>query len=200
MSSFPNTFLKHFQVLPEGKHDLFVVVQSCDTNNTFVINGAAAEFVGAGDLHDRKYNHMAVSTDFFNVRGVHHDGRFEHCVHTVHIFPTDSMKAIYETKKPIRYAAIIASIFAFAAMVFVAYDWFVTNRQSNTEKKANRSNAIVQELFPGGVAAQLFETNRMTGAAESDNPLGADMGNFGNIASKGNTIAELYPAATVLCK
>ena len=82
MSSLLHTFLTHFQVLPEGKHDLFVVVQSCDTNNTFVINGAVAEFVGAGDLHDRKYNHMAVSTDFFNVQGVHHSD-MKHCDPTV---------------------------------------------------------------------------------------------------------------------
>ena len=174
------------QVLPEGQHGITVVAESCGSNNTFIINGAEVEFLGDGDRHDAKYDSMQVRADFINFDSVVEEA-VDHCHHSVYIFPTDALKATYETKKPLHYAMIIASIFIFAAMVFVVYDWFVTNRQNNTERKATKSNAIVQELFPGNVAAKLFDTEQIGAYANSS---------LGNA----KTIAELYPAATVLCK
>jgi hypothetical protein len=92
---------------------------------------------------------------------------------------------------------IIASIFIFAAIVFVVYDWFVSKRQNNTEKKADKSNGILQELFPGNVAAKLFETEWDGGATASGPQFGPKPN---DTISSSKTIADLYPDATVLCK
>jgi hypothetical protein len=81
-------------------------------------------------------------------------------------------------------------LFIFTAGVFLVYDWMVTNRQSKTQAKANKTNAIVQELFPGHVAAKLFQAGRKDSAETSTH----------GSKSPTTTIAELYPAATVLCK
>jgi hypothetical protein len=85
-------------------------------------------------------------------------------------------------------------MFAFTAIVFLVYDWFVATRQKNTESKASKSNAIVQELFPGNVAMRLFE-----GAGDGGNRQPGLHGSVSPSDAGTKTIAELHPAATVLC-
>ena len=119
----------------------------------------------------------------------------EGCLHRVYVFPTDSMKLSYKTDQPILYAGIVFSIFVFTAIVFLVYDCFVTSRQSNTEKHAHKSDSIVQELFPGHVAAQVFESRANRTSDDTTDQFG-----FGFGAAPSTTIAELYPFATVLCK
>lgn len=164
-----------------------VVTESCGKNNTYKIRGRDAVFVGEGALHDKKYDAMA---RYFEFESDTFHNSLNFCHQHVYIFPTDTLKKSYQTKKPIHYAAIIVSMFIFAALIFFMYDWFVTNRQNKTEQKADQTSAIVRELFPGNVAAKLFDSER------KDNDMVGDVG----VNSSRKTIAELYPAATVLCK
>jgi Na+-translocating ferredoxin:NAD+ oxidoreductase RnfG subunit len=113
----------------------------------------------------------------------------------IHIFPTDKMRKSFQTSTPILYAIIILVLFSFTAVVFVAYDYFVTSRQNRTQEKANKTNAIVQELFPGHVAAKLFQSGSEALESAKDAVDGMGTGQ-----APVTTIAELYPAATVLCK
>jgi hypothetical protein len=94
------------------------------------------------------------------------------------------------------YAFIIVGIFSFAALVFIAYDCFVTNRQSRTELQADKSNAIVQDLFPGEMATRLYN-NTETGDT-SKGTLSLHKNGFGRVDR--NMIADLHPEATVICK
>lgn len=128
------------------------------------------------------------------------------CLHKVRLYPTDTLKANFESKRPVTYAFVIGSIFVFSAVVFVIYDLLVVARQRSTEQKAQKNNAIVQELFPGKVATQLFEAEKKPRAARRGSMLGGGQargqareyeGSDHNQELKTKTIAELYPAATV---
>lgn len=178
-------------MLAEGESGIVVVAEICGYNRTFTINGLEALFLGDGDLHDPKYDNLVLFSEFENFFfGVKLDEVEDdsECRHRIRVFPTDALRANFETKRPIRYAFVVVAIFAFAGLVFFAYDWFVTNRQNNTEKHASKSDAIVRELFPGNVASQLFESGRNE----------RELVTIG--AASTTTIAQLHPAATVLCK
>jgi hypothetical protein len=117
------------------------------------------------------------------------------CYHNLHIFPSQTHELKFGTSQAFHYAVAIVFAYICTGIVFLIYDWFVTTRQTNTERKARQTNAIVQELFPGNVAAKLYETKDV-GADEGKKLLGTGTAN----RSAKDTIAELYPAATVLCK
>jgi len=169
-----------------------VVVKSCDYNSTYVIHGNEVEYLGqGGDLHDTKYDSMVISASIV----AHGDEETEHhhCFHTIYIFPSDELKPTYESNKPMQYTLIVVAIFVFSALVFFMYDYFVTTRQQKTEHKAKKSTAILQELFPGSVAAQLFDNNKEK--KDDNNEFGEQAEtSTGNVRS----IAEFYPEATIL--
>jgi hypothetical protein len=175
---------------------VLIVIQSCATTSTFVITGTQAKFIDFGDHHDKKYRHMGVSYPF--IAGDDKNSAIQvQCAHVVNVYPTAHLESLHRTETPIHYAVIIVSIFSFAAAVFVLYDYFVSSRQHHTEKQADKSNAIVQEMFPGDMAARLFESGgsspdwTSTKSSKSKNA-------FGRLER--DTIAELHPDATVLCK
>ena len=151
-------------------------------------------FLGDGDLHDDTFDDIGISAKFVDYGvdpGSANVG--SGCSHSVVIFPTESLKEKFQTEKPVVYARFVFAMFVFSACVFLVYDCFVTNRQSNTEQRAKNSDSIVQELFPGNVAAQLFETRGKR--ADDENAHKTEISTVPH-----TTIAELYPAATVLCK
>merc|ERR1719464_1425313 len=48
-------------ILPQGSHGLIAVFENpCNPTFTYEINGPDVVFLGAGDFHDPKYNHMAM--------------------------------------------------------------------------------------------------------------------------------------------
>jgi hypothetical protein len=162
------------------------VADNCGINNTYIIEGDEAKFIGTGDLHERRYDSMVHIFEFS------FDANSSYCHHNIHIFPTVALQESFRTNKPFLYAAITCILFSFSGVVFLLYDWFVGTRQQNTEEKANKSAGILQQLFPENVAEKLFEPTRESTRAVLTAP---DIGD-----GETPTIAELYPSATVLCK
>jgi hypothetical protein len=188
------------QVLPgNGTGGIYVVADTCGQNNTYRLDGAEVVLVGQGDLHDRKYDDMVKFFQFEFDTAEAEEGSY--CHQHVHIFPSDALKKKYQTSIPFLYATVILLLFIFTAGVFLVYDWIVTNRQNKTQAKANKTNAIVQELFPGHVAAKLFQAGRKD-SAETSGPqdLLDSRQSIHGPKPPMTTIAELYPASTVLCK
>jgi hypothetical protein len=177
-------------VLSSRQFGIIVVADICGEKTTFSINGAKAEFVGAGDQHDRKYSSLEKFMEFgFEVEV---EGMGVYCHQHLHLYPTRDLEASFQTTKPRLYAFVIVCMFAFTGIVFLSYDWFVSNRQQNTEAKANKSNDILHELFPESIAQQLFESKQSSTRQIPTESFEQDV-----VGAK--TIAELYPAATVLC-
>jgi hypothetical protein len=191
-------------VLPEGRGNVIVVADSCGMNNTFLIRGSAdIEFVGTGDRHDKAF---ANTETFFEFEfDTHRQNEGSYCHQHIHMFATRAMKASFETNAPILYATVIVLLFLFTEVVFLFYDSMVNARQNRTQTKADTQEAIVQELFPGNVAAKLYKRESMD--VDDDNDHGADSsllngmlgGSKDSSGAARTTIADLYPAATVLC-
>jgi len=180
------------KILQEGQDGIVVVLESCGTNSTFIIHGAEAEFIGKGDLHDESYNELVLVEDIAAIQ--HEDENNQQCHHTLHIFPSDTLKSTYETNKPWQYTLIVVAIFVFSVLMFFVYDYYVANRQMKTEKKASKSSAIIQELFPGSVASQLFDKEKNG----RENRKTESFGDFRSRVENEQSIAEFYPEATVL--
>lgn len=182
----------------EAVGSVMIVIQSCATSSTFLITGSRAKFIDFGDHHDTKYSHLRVTFQLIEADEENADIQVQ-CAHIAHVYPTAHLESLYRTQTPKHYAVVVVSIFSFAAAVFVLYDYFVSTRQTRTEQQADKSNAIVQEMFPGDMAARLFESGDSAPDWTSAKPgKSKSKSAFGRLER--DTIAELHPDATVLCK
>jgi len=182
-----------------------VVIGSNGNNSTFLLNGASTEFLGYGDLHDKNYDALVISNKEFceKEEQQHEDDQIDHesdlqthfCKNLFFVFPSNELQSAYKSNEPLTYTLVIIAIFVFAIIVFCVYDYYVTHRQLSTEQKANKSRAIIKELFPGSVADQLFD-NGNTG---KNNKGGDDyITSADDSGLPMRSIAEFYPEATVV--
>lgn len=182
-----------FKVLSDGQ-EVDIVLESCESRNTYRLVGNTAVYVGEGDNYTKEYLEYEVSGQF--VEGSEEAVQYGGCNHVIRVIPTASLVQQYKTRTPALCAATIVAIFAFAGVVFIVYDYFVTSRQHRTEKKAETSDAIVQELFPGKVAAQLYADSKTNASTTVSGNSSATDGNSMTVMR--SSIAQFYPSATVL--
>jgi len=159
-----------------------------------VVNGGEAHFIGEGDLHDTKYESMGIREVIIAIGDEDHDKH--QCFHTFYIYPSDELQSTYESNKPVQYTVIVVAIFVFCALLFFVYDYLMTDRQRQTSQIANKSTAILQELFPGSVAAQLFDKDKKDSRGNKERETFGDSRD--SEIETGKSIAEFYPEATVL--
>jgi hypothetical protein len=138
-------------VLPEGIDVVILVVSNtCNQTFTYAIEGPEITYLGIGDHHDPKYDDNAVVTGLTSFVSV------ENCVYTFRLYPTEEFENTYVTNNPWIYTAAVVFIFLLTTMVFVAYDCLVERRQTTVMTTANRSNAIVDSLFPANVRDRMM--------------------------------------------
>jgi hypothetical protein len=108
----------HFKhVLPEGADGMNVVINNDNQSFTFEIDGPNVHYMGPGDLHDTKYDHLEVVNAFAAYD--HSKGDFGY---TVHVYPTAHFEAEHTS---IVYTCLVVAIFVFTALVFILYDFMV---------------------------------------------------------------------------
>ena len=205
-------------ILPMGSNGIhFIADNSCTESFTFQINGPTVRYLGVGDHHDKEYDHLGIHstlTDLndFAIRDSTYSGaplETEFCPFTLHVYPSDTMKAAYTSDLPIIFTVVTVLIFAFTSLVFCFYDYKVERRQQTVMQTAVRSTAIVSSLFPSAVRDRLYpaeeETSRDNWAGRSSQSFrngktgpGKDANTEGYTALSGSPIAELYPDTTVL--
>ena len=187
---------------PNGVNGVAVkVVSDCGRNFTYIINGDYDDWAANGDHHDPKYADMVQQYKFFWKD--HPKGTSRHCHFDLYIYPSDEFAALYETNDPIKFAAIVAAVFVFTALVFFLYDCYVHKRQKKLKRSAERAENLVTSLFPKQVGEQLMEEadkdnkekDNFRSLSERDNFLNEE-GKGGN--GKGKPIADLYPDTTVM--
>jgi hypothetical protein len=160
--------LYFINVLPEDATGVVVVME-----NTFGqvfsyrIDGPVATYIGTGDLHDSKYDHLGklANTATYNRERTSPTTRSyttvplngDYCDYTVRVYPSQDMESQYVTNTPYLYAAVVFSVFIFTSAVFLLYDFLVEHRQSIVMDNAATSGAIVSSLFPSNVRDRLLE-------------------------------------------
>ena len=168
--------------LPLNAVGLYAVLSNtCGQAFTFMLNGPDVTFIGEGDSHDTEYDDLVYGCDF-GYEGYNFAGAIPHfsnsnitnrcgshetfshgtldatdaCVYSMHVYPSDHLKDSYSSSEPAIYTAVIALIFVFTSIVFLAYDFLIERRQQDVLKTAARSNAIVHALFPAVVRDRIF--------------------------------------------
>jgi Adenylate and Guanylate cyclase catalytic domain len=155
------------EILPPRSRGIVVVVRSpCNEPFTYQINGPDIEYLGVGDKHDTRYNDLVVESrvvdlESFALRASGYTGATVDkvfCSHSLHVYPSDTMKADFTTNNAVAIMISTLLIFAFTSLVFVLYDLRVEHRQRKVMSAAVNSSAIVSSLFPSTVRDQLYPT------------------------------------------
>jgi Adenylate and Guanylate cyclase catalytic domain len=140
-------------------------------------------------LRQDKYSGIPLDKDF--------------CPYTFHLYPSDLMKADFETSNGAIFMVSTFGIFLFTSLVFFLYDWKVERRQNRVTITARRSSALLSSLFPSTVGNQLYEKQ-----ADSANNTKRQWRLHSSPSSSGdeqlneqtgvNPIAQLYDETTVI--
>jgi Adenylate and Guanylate cyclase catalytic domain len=210
-------------ILPKshGSNGIHVVFTNpCTKAFTYQINGPNVKYLGVGDHHEHHFNSRSVQKKIHKLgaSALHHSAYTgaqldeEYCPVTLHLYPSDEMRAAFETHNPALFSGVVLLIFAFVSLVFIFYDRKVHCRQVLVMDTAVRSTAIVSSLFPAEVRDRLYPATNgksPTGAPETakgklhkflhetQKTANATLENETNLVV-GVPIAELYPETTVL--
>jgi Adenylate and Guanylate cyclase catalytic domain len=198
-------------ILPEGSNGIVLVVESpCNEKFSYQMLGSEVKYLGVGDWHDAKYRQLEMSGTpaDFTMLSIHGDYSGlplvkDFCPYTLHLYPSDLMKADFETSNGIIFRVSTFGIFLFTSLVFYIYDWKVERRQNRVTSTARKSSALLSSLFPSTVRDQLYETQ-----AESDNVTRRQRrfsvasstlsGEHDNERINASPIAQLYDDTTVI--
>ena len=206
-------------ILKDGSHHGLIVVfeNPCNPPFTYQINGPDVVFLGAGDLHDDEYDHMAIKRNMAELTGpameentysgIRIDDEF--CIFHVSVYPSDTRKENHTTKTPIYFSLVTVVIFAITAATFIMYDFWVERRQKVVMKTAVTTTALVASLFPDVVIDRMLPSSENGSATGGSQPKRLKSflndGTDDDFISQSNSgkarlskpIAELFPDTTV---
>jgi class 3 adenylate cyclase len=152
-------------ILPKDSNGVVLVFDSkCTIPFTYQINGPSVVYLGRGDLHDTKYDHMEMNSLLFDLKshaiekskytGPEIDSSY--CPMLLRVYPSDTMANDYLTSNPFIFTAVSVLIFLFTSLIFIAYDFKVERRQNVVMQSAVKSNAIVSSLLPSHIRDKLM--------------------------------------------
>ena len=162
-------------LLPENAIGITIVVRNSNNQTfTYRVDGPTVTYMGLGDLHDETYDSMVVTEDVteqiqamsspqnqpYDAPGL--DDAFNR--YSIDVYPSNDTEDEYVSSQPAIFAVVVATIFAFTSLVFIAYDLLVARRQDIVLKKAVQSAAVVSSLYPKQVRDRLFEDDEKENA------------------------------------
>ena len=201
-------------LLPETAVGVTIVVRN--TNNqtfTYRVDGPMVTYLGLGDLHDNKYDSMVVSQDVtkqiqsiaspenqpYDAPGL--DDEFNR--YFIDVYPSQDTEDEYVTSKPGIFAVVVASIFLFTSLVFIAYDILVARRQKIVMETAVQTGAVISSLYPKQVRDRLFEEEEEEEEDKKWYNNNMNISSNDNMERSKRAIAEYYEvrkAFTILCR
>jgi class 3 adenylate cyclase len=206
-------------LLPEGTNGFVVyVTDMCGADFTYELNGPKATYMGEDDLHDSKYDDLAVTTQFaeFAIYDGDDDSNRTVCNYKLTIYPTETYENSFLTNGPAIFTSVIVLVFLFTAGMFLLYDFMVQRRQLRLMSAAERTTAIVASLFPKSIQKRIMEEAEEQAAMENDKvknkfgfgaksqlrdfltPDGSSALETGESAFKTKPIADLFPETTIM--
>jgi hypothetical protein len=119
------------KILPQGSNGIHVVFSNpCTASFTYQVNGPTVQYLGVGDKHETKYDgcevHGRLDALGYNTKsnsaysGAPIDD--EYCPMTLHVYPSDEMKASFTTQNPLVLSIAVLFIFGFVSLIFFWYD------------------------------------------------------------------------------
>jgi Adenylate and Guanylate cyclase catalytic domain len=180
-------------ILPDGSGKFIAVLQNgCNQTYSYSIQGDQVQYLGPEDMHDPKFDTLEVSSDLEQFPGslqVRPANISNQCLYKLRMFPSVEYENEALTSTPMFYALGLACVFLFTSGFIFAYDWAVESRQRTVMTAAKHSGAIVSELFPAPVRANLYTDQEGNNSKKmGDEPL----------PKPSTPNATLYPDCTVL--
>jgi len=187
-------------LLPEGVLGVNVVLRSsCTSDNgevvgklfSYVLNGAKPTYLGEGDLHEDSFTNLVRSIPMF-VSGLDKEappGTHSICDYYVDVYPSKTFKQSFESNTAIIASVTVGATFVFVALIFFIYDKTVTERNRKATEAAERSNAVVNSMFPQNVRERIMKAANDNEATAREKVQGA---------AEGEVIADLYPDVTLM--
>jgi class 3 adenylate cyclase len=156
-------------LLHEGASGMICVLSNtCDQAFTYKLDGAAATYMGSGDLHDSDYDDLVHVVEVAPFTSLNPEKEDKYCEYTVYIYPTSKLEDEFRSAAPGLYMGAVFLIFLVAACLFLTYDYLVQKRQRKVMDSAARSNAIVSSLFPAEIRDRLFKGDEEGGNKPGD--------------------------------
>ena len=153
-----------------------VVKSTCDQAFTFEVNGPKAVFLGEEDVHDPKYDYLeqvtGLTVDLDAIQAGNTTSELGvNCAYTLHVYPSDKLRAQYESNTPVLFTLAVLAIFFFSSLVFILYDCLVQRRQVKVMSSAERTDAIVSSLFPSQFRDQMMQNSEDEARASKGLPV-----------------------------
>lgn len=206
--------MNFINILPETAKGVICVLENTQ-NQTFSyrIDGKDVTFLGPGDRHDPKYDHMVVSEEVnqkLQTRAGPENQGFDatllnedHCQYTVRVYPSKDTEDEYVNSEPVLYTLLVAAVFLVTSLIFIGYDLIMAKRRKFLLTKAVKSAAIVSSLYPHQVRDRLFRDDDANKNAKSGNAWmlehdKADTSQQDSEKSLDRPIADSFEACTVL--
>jgi hypothetical protein len=142
-------------ILPQGSNGVLVVFESaCAQKFTFEVNGPEVVYLGAGEYHDPKYDHMTIGSllsdlRFFSNQQSTYSGlplEDSFCPLYVSVRASAKMEAMYRSSTPWIFALVTACVFLLTVLTFMLYNYVVEQRQKIVLKSAGTCSAILRAL------------------------------------------------------
>jgi class 3 adenylate cyclase len=193
-------------ILPSNAEGVVVVLEnSCDGPFTYEINGRDVDYLGRGDLHNRKFDRLQRSATLGELLRTQDNTELglkfnqDICVYTLHVYPSEELYDHYNTSMPIIITFAVGMIFVFTALMFCVYDRLVERRQNLVMRTAEQTTAIVSSLFPDNVRDRLMQENSTRTRMSPNHRLKSFLNDGDNGMELGaKPIADLFPHTTVL--
>lgn len=190
-------------LLPPNFPGLQVVLENnCEGAFTYHIVGSQVEYLGQGDLHDTRYDHMVRKVEFSHANEIGEESSLglklnqDICTYTLRVYPSPSLEDHYVTRLPLIITFSIVLVFICTGGVFLLFNRFVERRQRLVMNQAVKSTAIVSSLFPEGVRDRLLDMDMISGKSKLKSFLSDGDDSQPADAYKNEVIADLFPNCT----
>ena len=127
-----------------------------------MLNGPQAQFLGRGDLHETRFDHLGIQSEGYGLRLSQYTGpkvNEDWCKTTFRMYPSTKLEKAYTTNNGLLFAIGAVTIFIFTSLIFILYDRSVEKRQKIVLTTAMKTSAVVSNLFPEAVRDRLYENN-----------------------------------------
>lgn len=202
---------------PNTKPVTVVLENTCEGAFTYTITGTEVEFMGKGNLADKRFEKYVQAVDLDSSNFVVEATTValtlnqDICQYSLQVYPTEEMYEDNNDIFPLAITMTVAAVFILTTAVFIFYDMMVEKRQQMVLDTAKRSTAIVSSIFPKNVRDQLMGApvqgnatklrSLMNSTTTSDQKYteASQHNDHGmDTLAGGGPIADLFPECTVM--
>ena len=126
-----------------GSVAVYVVLKNtCDQEATYKIVGGEATYIGLGDFHETKWDHLEHHFDISNIVSESSTEEDGHCMYSLFIYPSDELFDVWHGLTPLLFSVTAAGAFLLIAITFIMYDRYVIRRNERMIDQAARTNKM----------------------------------------------------------